>query len=212
MFKTYKALFKDGEEADLLWDGRDDCCFEIINYEWDHLFNILNKTVENTRNVIQAGGNCGLYPLRLSQYFERVFTFEPDPMNFFCLSTNCKNNKIVKFNAAIGDRCEFLMIGNQQENNNGMPRILDADEEGHIIYSITIDSLQLKNVDLVMLDVEGYEYNALCGCEKTLTENNPVVMVEVTKNEKEIDSFLTSLKYELVAKLEGNTTTLTYKK
>lgn len=212
MFKTYKALFKDGEEANLIWDGRDKYCFEIINHEWNHLFKILQKTVEKSRNAIQAGGNCGLYPLRLSQYFEKVFTFEPDPVNFFCLSTNCKNNKIIKFNVALGDICKFLMIGNQQENNNGMSRILNSDEHGHIIYSITIDSLQITDVDLIMLDVEGYEYNALLGSIKTLTENNPVVMVEITKDEEKIDSLLTSLKYELVAKLEGNTKTLTYRK
>lgn len=211
MFKTYKATFDNGD-ADLLWDGRDEYCFEIIDHEWKYLFEIMQKTVKKSRNVIQAGGNCGLYPLRLSQYFEKVFTFEPDPVNFFCLSNNCKNNKIVKFNCALGDEYKSVMIGNPQLSNNGMPKILKEDESGHSIYMIALDGLHIKDVDLILLDIEGYEYNALLGAKNTLAENDSVVIIEVTESEKEIDSFLTSLGYTKAAILNGNTNTFAYVK
>lgn len=211
MFKTYKASFDSGE-AELLWDGRDEYCFEIIDHEWKYLFEIMQKTVKNTRNVIQAGGNCGLYPLRLSQYFQKVFTFEPDPVNFFCLSTNCKNHKIVKFNCALGDTCRDVMIGNPQSSNNGMSRILDEGESGNSIYMITLDGLNISDVDLLMLDVEGYEYNALLGAKKTLEENSPVIIIEITKDEIEIDSYLNSMGYQKVGILNSNTQTFVYVK
>jgi FkbM family methyltransferase len=210
MFKSYKAEFENGEVADLLWDGRDEYCFEIIDHEWKFIYEIMKKTVTKTRTAIQAGGNCGLYPLRLSLYYEKVFTFEPDPVNFFCLANNCKNNKIVKINAALGDTSKFVMIGNPQENNNGMPRILNENESGHSVFLMEIDSLNLDNVDLMLLDVEGFEYNALLGASKTLKENSPVIILEITEKEEEINSFLTSLDYEMVAVLTGNTKTQAY--
>jgi FkbM family methyltransferase len=212
MFKTYNAKFDNEELVALLWDGRDEYCFDIINHEWDYLYEILSRTLKRRRNAIQAGGNCGLYPLRLSQYFDRVFTFEPDPVNFFCLATNCKNNKIIKFNAAVGEMCKFVMIGNQQENNNGMSRILNEGEEGPIVYIMDIDGLCVSDVDLIMLDVEGYEYNALLGAKKTLTQNDPVVIIEVSKDEELIDKFLKSLNYENVAVMTSNSKTLAYVK
>lgn len=210
MFKTYKAKFKNGEDANLLWDGRDEYCFDIIDYEWNFLFEIMQKTVKSTNTVIQAGGNCGLYPLRLSEHFERVFTFEPDPVNFFCLSTNCKNNKIIKFNTALSNESKFVKIGNPQINNNGMTKILEENESGIVVYSMTIDSLEILDVDLIMLDIEGHEYNALLGCRNTLIKNNPVVLIEITENESKIEEFMKSLGYQNIARMESNTKTVVY--
>lgn len=212
MLKSYNAKFRNDEVAELLWDGRDEHCFNIIEHEWNFVLDMILKTVKNTRNVIQAGGNCGLYPLHLSQYFERVFTFEPDPVNFYCLASNCKNNKIVKFNAAISDEPDFVMVGNPQPDNNGMTRILIENETGIWVYTMTVDSLKIKDVDLILLDVEGHEYNALQGCRETLIKNDPVVIIEVTRDELEIDILMTSLQYKNIGKIDGITKSVVYKK
>src|SRR5687767_12330423 len=36
------------------------------------------------RVCIQAGGALGMYPRLWAKDFEQVFTFEPDPLNFYC--------------------------------------------------------------------------------------------------------------------------------
>lgn len=210
MFKTYNATFRNNETAELLWDGRDTSCFEIIDHEWPYIFTGIEHCVKQARTVIQAGGNCGLYPLRLSQYFNNVFTFEPDPINFFCLAHNCKNNKIIKFNAALGSKNKFSLIENESQYNNGMPHIIPDSGVGTIIYEMTIDSLSLDNVDLVLLDIEGYELNALFGAEQTLRRCQPAVILEVTDNEHAIDNFMTGLGYKQNGVITGNTKTIAY--
>ena len=42
------------------------------------------------RNVIQAGGCAGLWPLALSSLFDHVYTFEAGPTNFTCLQYNIR--------------------------------------------------------------------------------------------------------------------------
>src|SRR4051812_41824122 len=68
-------------------------------------YSVLEKALQHCtqrRVAIQAGGACGTYPLWLSQYFETVYTFEPDPVNFTCLVANCQQANVVKIQAALG--------------------------------------------------------------------------------------------------------------
>ncbi len=44
--------------------------------------------------IIQAGGNCGIFPRYLAGVFKRVYTFEPDADNFLCLNMNAKEKNI----------------------------------------------------------------------------------------------------------------------
>ena len=47
---------------------------------------------------------------------------------------------------------------------------------------ITIDSLELKNVDLIKIDIEGCEKMAIWGAKKTIERCRPVVIYEFKKD------------------------------
>ena len=156
---------------------------------------IMSNTPER-KSVVQAGGNCGLYPFMLAFEFDKVFTFEPDPVNFFCLSKNCKTNRIVKFNTALGDKNTFLTIGNKSPKNVGMSKIGDGLVS---IFSITLDSLKLSSLSLLFLDIEGYEYFALKGSINTIKKYRPTIVFELSPGEKDyIFNLLAKLDYEEV--------------
>lgn len=42
-----------------------------------------------------------------------------------------------------------------------------------------LDDMQIPPPDFIKIDVEGYEYDVLCGANKTLSENAPVLFVEI---------------------------------
>lgn len=46
----------------------------------------------------------------------------------------------------------------------------------------TLDSFGLTNVDFVKIDVDGFELALLEGATKTLTDNNPVINIEMKRN------------------------------
>ena len=78
-----------------------------MDWEVHHSQNIARycSTRLGPRSVaVQAGGCMGMYPRLLSDMFNAVYTFEPDPLNFHCLVANCQRDNIVKMNAALGER------------------------------------------------------------------------------------------------------------
>jgi len=70
----------------------------------------ISKLVSSKDLVIQAGGNCGLYPKQYSKIFNNVVTIEPDSRNFFCLCENVKENNVVKYQKALGDKHGYIKL------------------------------------------------------------------------------------------------------
>jgi len=154
--------------------------------------------------VLQAGGNMGLYARLLSDKFETVYTFEPHPLAFHCLVQNCQVPNIIKFNAALGPERSYIKnsIGLEGADNMGMNQI--AKMEGSIIPMFTIDELNLPSCDLIALDVEGFEYNILCGSMTTIVQYKPVIILE-NGERPEIKEFLTPFGYRVAGKSVADT-------
>jgi hypothetical protein len=70
---------------------------------------------------------------------------------------------------------------------------------------VSIDSFlegrQLSAIDLIKIDIEGFEYSALLGMKKTLVSYKPAILIEILAenssdtNRKNIHDFLHSLGY-----------------
>ena len=72
---------------------------------------------------------------------------------------------------------------------------------------VTIDSLGLEDVDLIKIDVEGYEMEVLKGAVQTL-KNVEYIMIELNNNTKkygssnlEIEKYLRKLGYKVMIKV-----------
>lgn len=186
----------EGNDVQLYWVAKDKECFRWVVHDWNEYAHQIMRFVPQKTFVVQAGGNCGLYPYMYSKYFERVFTFEPDPMNFHCLAANCISNKVIKFNSAVGEKSEFLKIGIVDSLNVGMHRVGAGDV---VVYSVPIDILNLQHLALLHLDVEGFEYQAINGAVETIKRCRPVVVLELTALEQELRTMMKELNYIEVA-------------
>lgn len=160
--------------------------------------------VEKFDYAVQAGGNVGLWPREFVKHFKHVWTFEPDATNFKCMWLNLpENEKITRFNAALGDS-EGAAALNREPGNCGAYSIdMLAQPEFPMM---TIDGLGLPGCDLLQLDVEGYEYHALMGADRTIKKFHPVIVVEAKGlgskyglAEDAVPCLLTSLGYILTA-------------
>lgn len=155
--------------------------------------------------VVQAGGCMGMYPLYYSSIFKEVYTFEPDPDNYFCLDNNCTAANIHKFNAGLGSSSDPLKLVRIAPQNAGMHRVVNAEQlnpdipEGlvHDVQMKTIDSLELNTCNLIHLDVELYELEALIGAERTLDKCSPLIVVETGGRPSPADAWLQSKGYHL---------------
>jgi FkbM family methyltransferase len=173
-----------------IWPKTDNGAWDGPSMEWvrSHRDGYL-KYCKKFDVVVQAGGNCGLYPALLSNHFSRVYTFEPDPLNFHCLVNNCQSPNIFKFNAALGETNKQLFLFNGNEGNVGCHTVGDDGSKyttklAHIP-TFTVDQLALDTCDLIQLDCEGYEPNVILGALDTIERFKPVISLETTNGETE---------------------------
>lgn len=130
--------------------------------------------------VVQAGGNCGIWPRYLATKFKAVYTFEPDADNFQCLSRNATASNIIKLQAALGQAGQVPVDLNRTPGNVGAHRVKTTG----VIPVIAIDQLNLQACDFMALDLEGYEYFALLGAANTIAAFRPVLMIEDKGHER----------------------------
>ena len=124
--------------------------------------------------MVQAGGNCGLTIKPFASVFKHVYTFEPDPVNFLCLTLNVDSPNVYKFQCCLGDEHKTIKLDNYFATDSGA-YFVNGDG---IIPTLLIDDLNLTECDLIMLDVEGYELHALNGAIETIKKYEPVICIE----------------------------------
>lgn len=134
----------------------------------------INELVDKKRVAIQAGGNCGMYSSYLQTMFNAVYTFEPHPLNYECLKLNAADN-CNHYPYALGDIDGHCHLNDTDDKNVGCYTV---DHQSGDTRMVTIDSFNLTNVDLIMLDVEGFEQYVIKGALSTVERCKPVVIME----------------------------------
>ena len=195
----------------LWWPKKDtnyrDCQFEIKNPL------LISKHCKNHNVVVQAGGRCGTYPILYSKIFNKVYTFEPEALNFYCLKKNITEDNIVFKNACLGNESKFVDVKlpkKATEKKGINVGTYQVSGEGNIPM-ILIDSIDLKFCDLIHLDIEGYEGYALEGALNTIKKFQPVICLEVNGLGKQFNypknkilDLLNSLNYKYVETIDAD--------
>ena len=186
---------------DWLWIKEDTGVWNGVKHDWpDHEAKI-RQWVKKFDCVVQAGGNLGVYPYLLTEMFSRIYTFEPDPLNFFCLVNNTQCDNIVKIQAALGAEHVMVSVNRNLDWNVGMHTV-KFDQEG-LIPQLMVDDLNLKECDLIWFDIEGYEHQALMGARQTIIKHKPIVMIE--RGDSICSNFLSEFGYREVDKSLSDT-------
>lgn len=161
--------------------------------EWCLHKELIQKYCQETNVVVQAGGACGMYPRLLANFFQVVYTFEPHVGNFSFLCKNADLQNIFKYNAALGDTHEMIAM-HGHETNQGMHKVEHIDNA--TVPTLRIDDFKYPVLDLIMLDIESYEINALRGATISIEKFKPLIIVENAT--KEIFDFLNQMDYNQV--------------
>jgi len=144
---------------------------------------------------IDIGSNIGYYALLEGAKIGKngtVWAIEPSPENFSTLVYNTKlqqNHNIHTFNFAIGDKnseIEFLIgkKSNWSKVKDGNDLIKSEDKIIKVPVK-TLDSFvkdnEIEKIDLLRMDVEGYENNIIDGATEVLIKFKPKIMIEIHK-------------------------------
>lgn len=146
-------------------------------YKWMDAMDLIEKTGRGTKRVIQAGGNVGIFPVGLSQHFEEVVTFEPVPDIYKCLLKNIEPYENIKsFNHGLGEDKYSARVDWTQKGNSGGTQIKGS--ESGSLSVVRLDDFEYDQVDMLWLDIEGFEYKALLGAKELIRKHSPIIILE----------------------------------
>lgn len=142
---------------------------------------LLRQYVRPGMTVVDVGANIGVYTRffsRLVAACGRVYAFEPAPLNFFHLQENAGHfTNVTLVQAAVGS-CNGIIQLFVSEDLNVDHRTFDSGD-GRKVVDVPVISLDEyfaagHRVDLIKIDVQGYELSVLEGARRVLTENHDI--------------------------------------
>jgi len=150
------------------------------------------------RTCVQAGAHAGLWARKLAGLFDVVMAFEPEQMLYACAVRNlsAQANVFVHPTALSDSTGDAAM---RPSVSAGSWRL----EPGGSATASTVrlDELGLDDVDVVFLDVEGHERQALEGAIDTVRRCRPVLQVEMLPRARaSIEEFMAREGYGLAAR------------
>jgi len=170
-----------------------------------------------SRHFLDVGANMGYYSLALGLLNPKIAieSFEPQPEIFALLTRNIALNKldnqIVGHNCGLGPRDENFEIHVPRFTGSGGGSFADQhpEEENPKRFFVPVkclDTLLAPNfaVDLIKIDIEGFEYEMLKGSREILMKYKPTLVIELLRkwmktfghHPQDVIEFLTPLGYE----------------
>ena len=144
------------------------------------------------RLCIDAGGNIGDYTAGLRAHFPHaeIFTFEPSQNNISKLNARYKDDNLVHIQPyALSDTSGPVNLYSNEEGSalasltkrdlSHMNINFDSHESAEAIrfFDFWVEKLNKRPIDLLKLDIEGYEFFALNGLEEAI-KNVKVIQFE----------------------------------
>ena len=134
--------------------------------------------------VVDIGANIGICTHFFSQLIGHegeVHAFEPDPTNFRFLSDALSHHKNIFLNqSAIGDKTDNIFL-HASKSMNVDHRTYDCGDKRN---KISVKSTKLDDyfpkgqpVDFIKMDIQGFEYHALLGMKRVLSDNEQVKLL-----------------------------------
>jgi FkbM family methyltransferase len=177
----------------------------------------LYRLVSKNDTIIDVGSNMGETIMNFSKIAGEkgeVHGFEPDRINYQrCVENLNLNNfsNIYLNNVGLGNIAREFKIKVDTPSNRGGNRITSDtnDPNTEIINIITLDDYirnkGIKKINLIKIDVEGFELNVLKGAEESLKQFKPNLFIELDDNNlklqgdsaRDLISFLLALNYKV---------------
>lgn len=131
------------------------------------------RLVDDFRVALDIGAHVGFWSMWLAERFVHVHAFEPSNDHADCFERNVTGSNVTMRRVAVG--AADGMTGLSLDSENSGKSCLSA---GDSVRVVTIDSFGFENVDLIKIDVEGYESEVLEGARQTIERCGPVVVFE----------------------------------
>ncbi len=161
----------------------------MTNY-WDIRF-LKHLENDNIKNVVEVGARYGEESIILSRVFgnSKIYSFECNPLTVNICRKNLENQENINFfDTGLGETNAQLPFYSYVDNNDGASSFykrIDFDKtqrETGIINITTLSNFMndnnLDSIDLLCMDVQGFELNILKGAAENISKIKYIIMEE----------------------------------
>ena len=141
---------------------------------------LIRRLIKPGMRIVDIGANIGYYVLMFAQLagpHGKIVAVEPSPENLPELELNIVHNNLYNveiISKAVG--AESKQIGLLSGINSGVTQNARA---SFYVEQDLIDNIVTTAVDFLKIDIEGYEEYALSGATRVLSQDRPILFVEV---------------------------------
>ena len=175
-------------------DGVEKSIYYFGTYEIGTL-HIMRKCLKRADSFIDVGSNIGLMSLLASQIVGKngiVYSIEPEPEIFTILQKNIKINNIDNiqtYNLAFGSERGNAIIYRNLDLNRASASLIKPNQKNFDEREVIVQTLDefiiknnISNVQMVKIDVEGWELEVLKGAKNFLSSpSSPIICIEYSK-------------------------------
>ena len=163
----------------------------ISNIDFEEILYNKDKYLNST--ILDIGSHIGIFAHFIYNFIkcDRLIAFEPMGITYKALVSNVSEKNAM--NCVVGDSDKYVSMESPRSTNVGMNHVVPNPYLGHDdnyvkerplseftqIKQVKIDSLNLKNVDLVKIDVETWECKVIDGAISTFAEYKPDIFLEL---------------------------------
>jgi FkbM family methyltransferase len=154
------------------------------NYE-PEVRELMKTVIRPGMRCIDAGASTGYYSCLMATLVGpagKVHAFEPMPSSFRLLNKNVKENNLGEVVKAYQLACSSSSRAIDATVSGNM-YIARTDNEGEKVSmeAAVVDELISGVVDVIKIDVEGYEIEALGGMSRIIRDHRPVIFSEINE-------------------------------
>jgi FkbM family methyltransferase len=169
-------------------------CRENLKF-WEsksrEIFSILSLS---SNTVFDVGSYTGIYALVAAKSNRnlKVSAFEPNPDLFSALEKNLKLNRIRNVKSeqiALDDQPGEAYLYLNHDIHTSIGSLIQSSTAGKkvLVRKTTLDiyceNYSISSVDLIKIDVEGYETNVLQGGSSIIKKSSPIILMESLNQE-----------------------------
>ena len=217
-------------------DAIQNCLLSDIQFNkeiYDFIIETINKN--DFKHFLNVGSHIGTIPLPVSKHISKVSCIEAYEPTYKHLNENITLNNITNittYNFAVGNSeeeiyfmsenkiCPIENIDRIKNNSGGIHVFTQKDIDENIRSSCLtdkkiknkmnkLDNVDIDNFDIMLVDIEGCEYDFLLGAKEKIIKNKPFIIIEIWNNRKrklenmketrkDVIDLILSMNYELV--------------
>lgn len=149
----------------------------------------------NKRTFVDVGANVGIWSYPLIGKFKHIVGYEPSKQNIECLEANVGKSIEIRTKALANftGTADFHQAGKNCGDGKLCRPGIGASYQVPVV---CLDDEDIEDIDLIKIDVQGWEYEVLLGAEKIIKNQRPWVAFEVNQDIDKCCLFMENLGYE----------------